>query len=355
MERKLATIRKIDLIEPIEGADAIELATIGGWKVVVKKNEFKTNDLCVYFEIDSVLFDHPEFSFLSKYNFRIKTVKLRGQISQGICFPISLVTKFGYANFDNDEFAILKTAANGVDEIFYIFEGSDVSDLIGVKKYEPPVPANLRGKIRGGFPGQVPKTDEERCQNLKSEIEKWKEQNLEFVITEKLDGSSSTFIMINDEFHVCSRNLDLIESQDNTFWQLANKYDLKNKMIGLNIALQGELVGPGIQKNKYQLKQHDIYFFNAFDIDKQKYLSWEEFKNLISKFNLNIVPIINESFKLNNFEIKDLLLLAEDFSKLNSNQQREGIVFKTKSDTGVNHGKISFKAISNKFLLKHED
>jgi len=229
--RKLASIKYIDKLEPIEGADKIELAHVGGWKVIVAKNvEHEVGDAVVYCEIDSFLPIEPEFEFLRKSSFkrladgkegfRLKTIKLRGQISQGLIIPLS------------DAISVMKRR-NG--SVFYeqLEEGQDVSEALGIIKYDPPLPANLGGEVKRYFPGFLRKTDEERIQNLTKEYEKWKSEDRDFYFTEKLDGSSSTFYIKDGEFGVCSRNLELKESEDNTFWKVARDLDLENKLKSL--------------------------------------------------------------------------------------------------------------------------
>ena len=241
MERKLATIRQITDIRPIEGADMIELASVGGWNVVVAKNVgHKVGDMVVYCEIDSFLPIKEEFEFLRKSSykkmgdqegFRLKTIKLRGQVSQGLILPMSVFGEFGWT----------------------AYEGLDVTERLGIVKYEPPIPAELSGKVKGNFPSFIPKTDEERIQNLTKEYEEWKIQSKhQFYVTEKLDGSSATYYIKDGEFGVCSRNLELLETEGNTFWKVAREMDLENKMksLGKNISLQGELIGEGIQGNR---------------------------------------------------------------------------------------------------------
>lgn len=336
MERKLASVRKIADIQPIPNADAIELATVDGWKVVVAKNVgHKVGDFVVYCEVDSFLPIKPEFEFLRKSSykkmgddegFRLRTIKLRGQISQGLILPISEVIPFP-------------------DVLDYMEVGKDVTELLGVVKYEPPIPAELAGKIKGLFPSFLRKTDEERIQNLASEFENWK--NKTFYVTEKLDGSSATFYYKDGEFGVCSRNLELLETEDNTFWKVARQLDLENKMrdLGMNISLQGELIGEGIQGNPYKIKGQTVKFFNLFDIDLQTYHSLSIFEKLVKRdLGLDTVPILDTNFKLPE-TVEGILKYADDKSVLNHNFDREGVVIRSMDR------KISFKVISNKFLL----
>jgi RNA ligase (TIGR02306 family) len=346
MERKLASIRVISDILPIEGADAIELAIVDGWKVVVAKNVgHQIGNKVVYCEIDSFLPIEPEFEFLRKSSFkkmgveegfRLKTIKLRGQLSQGLLLPLA------------DAIEVMKRR-NG--EVYHemLQVGQDVSSLLGIVKYEPPIPAELAGKVKGLFPSFLRKTDEERIQNLSAEFEEWKASDKTFYVTEKLDGSSATFYINNDEFGVCSRNLELLETEGNTFWKVVRQGNLEQRMrdFGGNFALQGELVGEGIQGNPYRFKGQTVRFFNAFDIDSGEYLSLSQFKFLIETLGLVTVPILDEDFKLPN-TIDEILAYAEDKSDLFPNPEREGVVIRSTDRT------ISFKAISNKFLLKEK-
>ena len=341
MERKLATTRKITDIRAIDGADVIELATVGGWNVVVAKDvRYKVGDIVVYCEIDSFLPIREEFEFLRKTSykkmgdqegFRLKTIKLRGQVSQGLILPIGVlpITQFATAHD--------------------LPEGMDVTEMLSIVKYEAPIPAELSGKVKGGFPYFLHKTDEERVQNLVNEYEEYKlTSKHQFYMTEKLDGSSATFYMNEGEFGVCSRNLELLETEGNTFWKVARELDLENKLKEKgNICLQGELIGEGIQGNPYKIKGQVVHFFNGFDIDKQTRLSINDFLILLDELELLSVPILGVAVLLPD-TVEEMLKLAEDKSRLNKLTEREGVVIRSLDNT------ISFKAISNKFLLSEK-
>jgi RNA ligase (TIGR02306 family) len=343
MERKLGSVRKIIDLTPIEGADKIELATIDGWKVVVAKDvNHKVGDLIVYCEVDSFLPIREEFEFLRKTSFkkmgdqegfRLKTIRLRGQISQGLIVPLDVLLKHGVSSDD-------------------VFEGLDVTGTLGIVKYEPPIPADLAGKVKGLFPSFIRKTDEERVQNLASDYEKYRAQNklgMKFYITEKLDGSSATFYLKDEVFSVCSRNLELIETEGNTFWKVARELELEDKLktIGFNVCLQGELIGEGIQGNPYKIKGQTVRFFNGFNIDTQENIPFLEFTEITQKLGLKTVPILDFDFDLPS-SIDDMLEIAESPSNLNTNFGREGVVVRSYDRT------ISFKAISNQFLLNEK-
>jgi RNA ligase (TIGR02306 family) len=337
-ERKLASIRIISDIQPIEGADMIELSIVDGWKVVVAKNVgYKVGDMVIYCEIDSFLPIKDEFEFLRKTSykkmsdgmegFRLKTIKMRGQVSQGLILPMSVV------EYTNVQFEV----------------GMDVTNLLGITKYEPPIPAELSGKVKGLFPSFLRKTDEERVQNLTKEYGQYKLLGRKFYVTEKLDGSSATFYYKDGVFGVCSRNLELLETEGNTFWKVARELDLENKMkdFGINISLQGELIGEGIQGNPYKIKGQTVKFFNLFDIDLQVYHSLSHLDRALGIMGLKMVPIVDEFFKLPE-TIETLLKYADNKSILNPKFNREGIVIRSNDRT------ISFKVISNKFLLNEK-
>jgi RNA ligase (TIGR02306 family) len=229
----------------------------------------------------------------------------------------------------------------------------DVTNLLGVTKYEPPIPAELAGKVKGMFPSFLHKTDEERIQNLSSEYETYKEKNKEdvkFYVTEKLDGSSATFYINDGVFGVCSRNLELLETEGNSFWKVARELKLEESLVSLgkNICLQGELIGESVQGNPYKIKGQTVRFFNGFNIDTQENIPFLEFVELTQKMNLTTVPILDYDFTLPE-TVENMLEYADKKSELNSNLDREGIVVRSYDRT------ISFKVISNKFLLKSEN
>lgn len=340
--RKMASVRKIDGISPIDGADSIETAIVGGWKVVVKKGEYTEGDLAVYCEIDSWI-PTKLAPFLSRgkeprefegiKGERLRTVKLRSQISQGLLLPV----------------AVAETQSGNPLRKFS--EGDDVSELLNIKKWEMPVPAQLAGQVKGNFPSLLQKTDQERIQNLTKEIKAAFEAGLEFEITEKLEGSSMTVYRIGGVFGVCSRNLDLKRDENNTFWATAIANDIEQKLIDVfgdkDIAIQGELIGPGIQQNVYKLTKHEFHVFDIFDVHAGTYLYPEFRHKLVEKLGLKHVPVIALNKDLGTGEVDYILEWAEGKSILNDKQEREGIVFKEM------RGGMTFKAISNAYLLKN--
>ena len=378
--RKLASIQRVAKILPIPDADAIEIAMINSWKVVVKKGEYKEGDLCIYCEIDSFLPIREEFEFLRKSSykkmgdqegFRLKTIKLRGQVSQGLLLPLSILE-------GDDEMKIGISQQPWGDQLqlgpyvdaLLIEEGTEVTELLGIVKYEPPIPASLAGKVKGNFPGFVRKTDEERIQNMTREFEKMKEHK--YFVTEKLDGSSATYYFRDGVFGVCSRNLELADpgesepgmvmcedgverpKKENTFWKVAKELFIAEKLgtLSENYAIQGELIGEGIQGNPYKIKGHTLRIFNVFNIDTQEYLGLEEMEEFLKKINvdnhpLEMVPILDRDYKLPD-TIEEILVQADAISVLNKDTDREGIVIRNRDKS------VSFKAISNTFLLKEK-
>lgn len=403
--RKLVSVRKIKDIKPIKDADLIELAIVDGWQCVVKKGEFKKGDLGIYFEIDSFLPVVEEFEFLKKSclkkmdekeGIRIKTIKLRGELSQGLVLTYQQLERF----FTENPFNVSNKPKFELEE--------DLTELIGVEKYEAPIPAQLSGDVVGVFPSFIEKSDQERIQNLfdkytqkyldnneeiiekltqlggyEQRIEELKNNriinpiiDLEFEATTKLDGSSMTCFVVNPHkystknivkeleknnnmnvyFGVCSKNLELKENENNTYWKVANR-DIKEKLIqffeetGRNIALQGELMGEGIQGNREKIKGQEFFCYNIWDIDKQRFLTKDERKEILINLKIKEVPFLETLKVFVKFKnVEEILKYAE--GKSLNHDIREGVVFK--STTLVNGKTISFKAISNKYLLKYD-
>lgn len=350
MERKLASVQKILKLEPIEGADAIERATILGWSVVAKKGEFKEGDRCIYFEIDSLLPVRPEFGFLAKggvkktlvdgqevTGYRLRTIKLRGQISQGLALPVK---------------AFEKDLGISTEELE---EGADVTSMLGVVKYEPPIPANLSGKVKGPRPGFIPKTDEPRIQTIPQMLERYRD--VRFVVTEKLDGSSVSVYYKDGQFGVCSRNLELLRDEDNTIWKVVMAADLEKKLkeYGKDMALQGEIVGEGIQTNPLKIKGQKIYFFNAYDMAKNEYLDYPDFIATIDRLGLERVPVMMNDFQLPDTVEHLVNLVSSLKSTINPGARLEGIVVRPVAEKrDVEIGRLSFKVVNPLYLLESE-
>jgi len=345
-ERIMAKVVRIDAIHPIEGADKIEVSQVGGWKVVVKKGEFSAGSLAVYCEIDSWI-PHAVAPFLTKagqfpkvYNEvegqRLRTIKLRGQISQGLLLPMS----------------VLNIKDNGITYESLADEGCDVTEILGVQKWEPP--AEFRAaNAKGSFPYFIPKTDQERIQNLSKELTKWKAEGHQWQCTEKIDGSSMTVFYKDGQVGVCSRNLELKDDGTSTFWETAKAEGLTEKLIALgkNIALQGELIGGNIQGNAYKVDKFQFHLYDIFDIDSQEYFKPQDVEYMALNMEIRHVPIVNPAFttQTEDTSMESLLAFAEDKSLIGVKSEREGVVFKSLTEPNT-----SFKVVSNKWLLKNE-
>jgi len=337
MTRKIASIKKILNVSPIPDANSIELATIDGWQSVIKKGQFKPGDQVIFCEPDALLPDKPEFEFMRPKKFRIKTCRLRGALSQGICFPMDLLPTGSYDL------------------------GEDVSEILGITKYEPPIPMQLRGRVRCATNRlAVPKTDEIRVQNIPGVLSR--HANKVFNITEKIDGTSmSVYLDPETGLHVCSRNIDLAPDHDHKFngtayWDYCIQHDMEDvlKTLGGTISLQGELFGEGIQGNKYKLKGLHYRVYNFWDMTNHCYLEQEVMKDTVEAFGLGqdfLVPQLGQITL--NHSVSDLLSMATGKSTI-SDVLREGLVFRSiPEQTDFEIGRLSFKAISPEFLLKH--
>lgn len=370
MGRKLASIQRIKDLSPIPGADRIELAKIQGWDVVVQKGLYEVGDLCVYFEIDSILPPRSWCEFMASRKYRVKTIRLRKQISQGLAIPLSDVDDLSYMELK---------------------EGADVTSLVGVKKHDPqsdrerkaysqskrnPPPHKwmlrfswgrkihqiLYPRSKGSWPEWFPKTDEVRIQNI-SDISTHV-AGRELYVTEKLDGQSVTMFYHRTQkvglfsrglFGVCSRNIWYKTPIENNWWGVTESLGVQEKLENYcnfhkrSLAIQGEIIGPSIQGNHYDRKDREVYFFNVWDIERGCYLNLEEKIEVLGDLRLDYVPILKDSFKPNglSWETKGYLEGAEGESVINRYTEREGLVFRDKEDDS-----FSFKAISNKYLLK---
>ena len=385
--RKLASIQKVSQIEPIENYDRIELATILGWTIIVQKGDFKAGDLCIFIEADSMLPEDEKYEFLrkrcfsKKYNrYKIRPMKMAGVISQGIAFPLNYLPK--------------KININKIKE------GQDVTKDMDIIKYDPELfyynqqmqhHTSKYSKLRiffmklgffrpkrhkkQLFPSYLVKTDETRLQAIPNIIPQM--ENEQNYITEKLDGTSITISYNKKDFAVCSRNMRINRKSKtffggNAYFYIVDKYDLENKLSNYckknkcNLAIQGEIIGPRIQGNKYDLDEIDLYVYRIFDIDKQKYIPFnlaymsdESIPTVVeicNLFGLKTVPIINEEFKSN---INDFLKQSTRKSILNPNIWAEGIVWSTnRHKTGNNiytkQSRLSFKVVNPEFALQYD-
>lgn len=339
--RKLATVAHITAIRPIPDADAIELVTVRGWQVVVKKSEFRVGDPCVYFEIDSMLdVGDPRLEFLAKRGVRtdssgvsghvLKTAKLRGQISQGLVLPVSVFR-----------------------EIKSTEPGQDVTDLLRVRKWEPPVPAEIEGDVRGVRLSWIPATDEERIQNF---VELLADNPEGWVATEKIDGTSTTFWIDGGDYGVCSRNYDLKRSETNTLWRQAISLDVFAKMLksfpGERVALQGETFGEGIQGNPLKMKGHHFRAFTLrvgqYEVPRKDWPAW-----------LHEIAVGEYGFPFPTSLDAALQHADAAESLVSPGRKAEGIVWRHRSKVlmPLSSGqwvRASFEVISNNYAMKYD-
>ena len=357
-ERKLARLVVLDEVIAHPNAEFLDIATIGGWRVVAQKGLYVTGDIAAYFEVDSWI-PHEIAPFLSKdkepkvyegvKGERLRTIKLRGEISQGLLIPVTELPNSGEILAQLNQQAL--ESMGGFD--------IDLTETLGILKWERPVNANLAGLAKGNFPQFIRKSDQERVQNIKRQYQDSVAAEEEYNVTFKLDGSSFTGYLraTSEEIYtgVCSRNLDLKfeGNEGNLFVQTFNKYNLDDKLrtfhvvTGRSIALQGEMVGPGIQSNFEGLEEIELYIYNVFDIDKQAYMLPGEARHVCDALDLKMVPTFSVRMKLP-ATMADVLALADGDSGLKG-KFREGLVFKSLTRN------FQWKAISNRYLIKQGD
>jgi len=384
MTRKLASIQQVAEVKPIDGADRIEQITVLGWSLVAKKSEFKPGDLSVFFEIDSILpEDKPWAEFMRDRKFRVKTVKMRGCLSQGLALPLDILPP----NFDMC--------------VDVLKPGLDVTEVLGVRKYEPPETGGVNGYVYGApMPLFVPRTDEVRLQSAPALLEEIKQYD--FYWTVKLDGFSATYIRTDRDYAlwrrgdliVCNRKVATREDPDDegAFWPMARKYDLANK-LPIGFAVQGEIMGPKVAGNKLNLEEHDLFIFSVYDLNESRFLDLHEFLAFCRDHSLKTVPM-GEIYAIksgenqlsscpstivglyNDFGIATHFRVAEpitanwflELAKGNyagTNNRREGIVVRPVCNVDsptlaglvnmtTESPRLTFKVINNDYLLKDE-
>ena len=325
---QLATIQTIIKVEPIDGADKVELAEVLGWKVVIKKDEFREGDLCIYIQIDTTIdpkmkcFSHLANPKKPNERIRINTKKIRGIYSQGLLISI-------------DSYKLEPVI------------GIDVTNLFDVQKnekeelnYNPLGVCKNNNTIIGNFPTEIiSKTNEDHLKNNYTLLNRI--LNKELYISKKLDGSSLTIIKNNNEFMVCSRNH--IINEDNIMHQYFLR-NIKDKLIlyNNNFVLQGEFCGPKINGNQMKLNRHNYYVFNIKDLDTSTYMNLEEMQNMCNKLELDTVPVLDkiicdESWTIQKFQDYANTITYGDYCG-------EGIVIRDCNDI-----RMSFKIINQNY------
>ena len=396
-QRELAYIIAIDEIKPIPNYDRVEHARVGGWWVIVKKDQFKVGEPAIYIEVDSKVPEEEPFLFLEPKKYRVKTQKMCKVLSQGLLMHPS---DFGWFSMQNET----DLEWDMHDEKGKVLEiGDFVTEKLGITYYEPEdnkrkansvdkykkmaqrrpdifkkpwakwmMRRNWGKKViflffgkkkdkKGAWPSWIKKTDEERCQNMPWLFPGGEER---FTVTEKIDGTSTTFAIKGwgrkQEFYVCSRNVvqDTPERENyydgNVYWEMAEKYNVKEALASFMdpgieyIILQGETYGEGIQKRDYSMKGHDFAAFNLIVKEENCEpirFDWYEMKRLLDVVKIPVVPLVDGDFKIPE-TCDELLEIAEGKSAIDGGM-REGIVIRSKD------GQRSFKAVSNPFLLKY--
>jgi len=331
MERKLVSIQRIDAIEPIAGADSIVQARVMGWTVVVKKEEFTAGDPCVFFEIDSVLPDGPGWSeFLRPRGFRVRTLKLRGVLSQGLALPVSILD-------------------GGIPS-----RELDLRDRLGVTRFEAAVP-DAR-EIAGPFPARVPRTDEIRLQSALGVLDELRGKD--FYVSTKCDGSSATYVRDGGGLVAASRNWALARSP-NHVWRLAERHQLEDRLPA-DMAIQGEVCGPGIQNNRLGLADVELFVFNVYDLRAGAFLELDALRAFCTDRGLRTVPIervVRGDDALGFDHSLEAWLEAARGTYTGTKQRKEGVVVRplVEQPSPTLGGRLSFKVINNDFLLRDED
>ena len=345
--RKLASIQRVWDIQPIEGSDFLEQAKVEGWTVVVNKDDFRKGELGVYFEIDSFLPVIPEFEFLRKTSykktdimgegFKLKTIKLRGVLSQGLLLPLR--------TFPEIEFLPL---------------GTDVTEILGVKKWEIEERATTGGTVIGELPHDVPHTDETRVQAEPELINAF--AGLEYYISSKMDGSSHSLCIDENGFHVCGHNYEYKDDGTSSFYEFVKSRAYDNSMLhvfevyGMNtLTVQGEFCAPGIQKNPVRLTRPEWFVFTIREDGKR--VGLKRMQELCEALGMPTVPIEEIDNDLpSKYPTVEALLERAD-GNYSTGGRKEGIVVRTTEPVynEIIGGPLSMKVVSNKYLLKQTE
>lgn len=339
-KRKLASVQYIHHITPIAGADRIECVHVLGWQCVANKGQFKIGDSCVYMEVDSFLPVCDRFEFLrsSSYRkseilgegFRLKTQRFRGQISQGLVQPLSILPEGNYQL------------------------GDDVTEVLGIRKWEIEERVTGSGTISGDFPDGIPRTDELRIQSYPELIDEFK-QVPAYYITTKMDGTSVTMYRKDGHFGICGRNYEYANDDNCAMWKYAHEHKIPERLAALGIsdvAIQGEFCGAGIQKNRLKLVRPEWYVFTVIDLTGHRRYSLHKMQELCEQLQLKMVPIEEEKEAFPYNSVEELLERAK--GKYSSGMNKEGIVIRPVEPvfSKTIEGPLSMKVLNNDYLLK---
>lgn len=362
MERSLAHIERVVSVDPIPGADKIEVATVLGWHCVVKKGEVKPGDLVLYIETDSIVPKIEYFNFMLDRKYRVKIIKLKKVYSEGILLTLDNTIK------------CIQDLNNKVPKDFK--EGDDLTELMSIVKYESPSDKESNSvensqkksflynylkrfkwyrkycnRNTKGFPSWIPKTDESRCQKMPWVV---KDKTKVYYVTEKMEGQSGTWWFkkigfFKNEFGICSRTSRRKESHNSNWSTVAKTHDIKNKLkkfykdFGIQLAIQGEVCGPGIQGNIYKLDSLKLFVFNVYNIKEKRYYNFFTAKAIVNYLGLDFVPVISEKEIIPD-TVDELVKMSIGKSAI-AEHQREGVVWRTYDQ------EVSFKVINPEYLL----
>ena len=337
MKRKLASIQMVTGVNAIPDADRIEVCDVLGWHVVVKKDAFKVGEKVVYFEVDSCLPKNPNlYGDLEANNYRVKTMKFRGQISQGF------VKKLSELNLPNT-----------------LEVGTDVTETLNVKKYQLPDEYECNGGVvTGVLPGYVHKSSEIRIQTLPELLVEYR--GIRCYETEKLDGTSASFSIRDLDYKICSHDKEVSKDLDSCYSFINKKLLMEEKVrsLGRNLAIQGEICGPGICKNRYGFTNYEFFVFDIFDADTYSHLPIKEMLDICKDLHLQTVPYLKDDFILPG-TVDELVEASKGISVFNK-VKREGIVVRSYEDLRnldrkYDLDRISFKVINPEYSLKREN
>lgn len=339
-KRKLASVQYVHHITPIEGADRIECIHVLGWKCVANKGQFHVGDRCVYMEVDSFLPICERFEFLrgNSYKksqllgegFRLKTMNFKGQISQGLVQPLSILPEGDYQL------------------------GDDVTELLGIRKWEVEERVTSNGTVIGDFPEGIPKTDELRVQSYPELIREFKQVPAYYIST-KMDGTSVTMYWKNEHFGVCGRNYEYADDGKCAMWKYAHAHNIPERLEELqlpDVAIQGEFCGAGIQKNRLKLARPEWFVFTVIDLSTRRRYPLHKMKELCESLKLKMVPVEEEAEDFPYDSVEQLLERAK--GKYDSGMNKEGIVIRPVEPiySPTIEGPLSMKVLNNDYLLK---